>query len=715
MTGAGAATLNNAALAGLPREVERPAYDRDALTPGIVHLGIGAFHRAHQAVSVDDILAKEPGWGIVGASLRSPTTRDALKPQDGLYALSVRSGEGERLRVIGSVVDILVAETERERLLAAMSDPAHPHRLAHGHREGLLPRSGDGRARRSASRHPPRSRRPQHTARARAGLIVEALARRRAAGIAPFTVLTCDNLPSNGRVVKRILDRFAALRDPDLGAYVAGEIACPSTMVDRITPATTDEDRARISQALGVTDAWPVVTEPFTQWVIEDHFPAGRPDFEAAGAELVQTSLPTRHMKLRLLNGAHSSLAYLGYLAGHEFVSDVMADASFARFVAALMDQATPTLSVPPSTDISAYKAALIQRFENPALKHRTWQIAMDGSQKLPQRLLGTIRDCLKRGLPFGHLALGVAGWMRYVTGIDEKGGAIDVRDPLADRLQAVAADGAPSPAPLARRLIGIEAIFGSDLSADPRFVSTVTVKLEKLYRDGAKRAVAAESRSGLTGQDDRSGQTSRRRGGRGYAVKRRRSRVWLRVLGRRATFAPRNGSLHWPDLGRPARGRPPDPPRRDGDRSGCRGDWNAGEGRARLSFDARLPLLSNEGEEARNVDRLTRRRAFHLECDAAIDSSEDEGVGDVLLREAGRRKPAGDPARMLAQREAGVGPRRFRYEPPDFLLNKKALLDWSTRLRTFDRISCRLATRARHSPPSQHTQAPPSRYGCSC
>jgi fructuronate reductase len=264
-------------------------------------------------------------------------------------------------------------------------------------------------------------------------------------------------------------------------------------MVDRITPATTDEDRARIAQALGVVDAWPVVTEPFSQWVIEDHFPAGRPDFAKAGAELVAEVEPYEHMKLRLLNGAHSSLAYLGYLAGYPLVSDVMGDADFARFVKALMDEATPTLSVPPSTDIASYKAALIERFRNPALKHRTWQIAMDGSQKLPQRLLGTIRDCLKRGLPFGRIALGVAGWMRYVTGIDEKGGVIDVRDPLAARLREIADAAGPSPERLVRALVGVEAIFGKDLAADPRFVNAVTERLQRLSAVGAKRAVAAE------------------------------------------------------------------------------------------------------------------------------------------------------------------------------------------------------------------------------
>jgi fructuronate reductase len=262
-------------------------------------------------------------------------------------------------------------------------------------------------------------------------------------------------------------------------------------MVDRITPATTDEDRARIAASLGVIDQWPIVTEPFSQWVIEDRFAAGRPRWEDAGVELVRDVEPYELMKLRLLNGAHSSLAYLGYLAGYETVSEAMADINFQRFVKKLMEEATPTLSVPPSTDLSAYKAALIQRFKNPALKHRTWQIAMDGSQKLPQRLLGTIRDCLQLGAPFGCLALGVAAWMRYVTGIDERGRAVDVRDPLAARLRAIADAAGPDAKRLAPGLLAVNEIFGKELAADSRFVEAVTVELNQLFDIGARRTVA--------------------------------------------------------------------------------------------------------------------------------------------------------------------------------------------------------------------------------
>ncbi len=482
--------LSLSTLGMLPKSVALPAYDRSALKTGIVHVGIGAFHRAHQAAYVDDLLAADPNWAITGVDMLGPEVRDALKPQDMLYTHSARSGEGERLRIIGSIVDLIVAAEERERLLATMADPkvrivsttVTEKGYCHDPATGELNEAHPGIVQDLKNPHAPGTA---------PGLIVEALARRRAAGVAPFTMMACDNLPSNGVVARRVFIQFAKLRDADLGAWVEGEIAFPSTMVDRITPATTDEDRERVSAQLGLTDAWPVVTEPFTQWVIEDNFALGRPAYEAAGAEMVADVEPYELMKLRLLNGAHSSLSYLGYLAGYPFVSDVMADATFARYVAALMEEATPSLDVP--MDLTAYKAALVERFRNPALKHRTWQICMDGTQKLPQRLLGTIRDNLKSGAPFGRLALGVAAWMRYVMGTDEQGKPIDVRDPLAGQLRALADAAGPSAERLAHAFLGVEKVFGADLAADPRFVAAVTERLARLLADGAKHAVAVE------------------------------------------------------------------------------------------------------------------------------------------------------------------------------------------------------------------------------
>ena len=262
-------------------------------------------------------------------------------------------------------------------------------------------------------------------------------------------------------------------------------------MVDRIVPETTAADRTVVAAALGMVDAWPVVTEPFTQWIVEDRFSAGRPDFAAAGVQLVSDVTPFEHMKLRLLNASHSALAYLGYLAGYETIAATMADHRFAAFAAQVMDEAAVTLTMPEGTDLATYSQSLLQRFSNPALHHRTWQIAMDGSQKLPQRLLGTMRDRLALGLPIDTHALAVAGWMRYVAGTDEQGAEIDVRDPIAAELAAIAGASGPVAERLAPALLNVSAVFGT-LGTDPRMRKAVTDALARLYASGAGRALQA-------------------------------------------------------------------------------------------------------------------------------------------------------------------------------------------------------------------------------
>ena len=485
--------LNPDVLAKLPATIKRPAYDRNRVTTGIVHLGIGAFHRAHQAAYTEQVLASgDLRWGIVGASLRSPDTRDALNPQRGLYTLNVRSGAGDHLSIIGAIKDVLVAPESPGALIEAMAradvkivtltvtEKGYCHDPATGELNEKHPDVIHDLANPTA----PRSA---------VGFLVEALARRRAHGVKPFTVLCCDNLPSNGKTVRRVVSRFAALRDKALGDYVAREVKFPSTMVDRIVPATTDEDRDLIAQALGTNDAWPVMTEPFTQWVIEDDFGDARPAWEQFGAEIVKDVEPYEHMKLRLLNGSHSTLAYLGYLAGYQTVADAMSDKALAQLISDLMEfESAPTLHMPPGADVAAYRASLLERFRNPALKHRTWQIAMDGSQKLPQRLLGTARDRLAKGEPIARIALGVAAWMRYVTGVDEKGAPIDVRDPLAEQFKPIVAAAQNDPEKLAKGLMGIEAIFGKDLPQNPAFTTPVIAALKTLFAKGAKAMIAA-------------------------------------------------------------------------------------------------------------------------------------------------------------------------------------------------------------------------------
>ena len=384
-----ASRLAWSSLTGLPGSVVRPSYDRDAVTAGIVHLGVGAFHRAHQAVFVDDCLnAGDTGWGIVGASLRSADTRDALVPQDGLYTLSVVDGSGEALRVIGSMLKILVAPEDPAALLDALTDPSVKIVTLTVTEKAYL-RNAEGEL--DAS-HPdirwdlknPDWPRTVH------GFLVEAIARRQKAGAPPFTVRSCDNLPANGATRRRLVLAFVGLRDPGLRRFIEEEIAFPSSMVDRIVPATTDDDRARISGALGVTDAWPVTTEPFLQWVIEDHFPSGRPNWERFGVEMVPDVAPFEDMKLRLLNGAHSSIAYLGLLTGRATVSEAFGDRAIRSFVRRLWDEAIPSLPNDAGLKPDAYVGELTKRFDNPALKHRTFQIANDGSQKLPQRIVST-------------------------------------------------------------------------------------------------------------------------------------------------------------------------------------------------------------------------------------------------------------------------------------------------------------------------------------
>lgn len=478
-------------IAALPAGVAVPRYDRSPLDVGIVHLGLGAFHRAHQAVYTDDALNRAAGpWGICGVSLRNPDTRDALQPQAGLYTVAVRDETGERLRVVGSIVGTLVAPEDPGAVLARLAHPGVRIVTLTVTEKGYChnPATGELDVRRADIRRDLSDpARPTSVP----GFLVEALRRRRATGVAPFTVLSCDNLPNNGEVTSGILRTYAKLLEPGLDHWIEDNVACPSSMVDRIVPSTTEADRARIDAALGLADAASVVTEPFTQWVFEDRFPAGRPAWEAEGAEPVADVRPYEAMKLRLLNASHSCIAYLGYLAGYPTVAETVADPAFARFVAALMDdEVTPTLVMPGGADLTGYKAALLERFANPALQHRTWQIAMDGTQKLPQRLLGTIRTRLHGGQPFDRLALGVAGWMRYASGTDERGAPIDVRDPLADRLRALADAAGPTAGSLAPALLSVREVFGDDLPANPAFVAAVTAALDGLFERGAKACV---------------------------------------------------------------------------------------------------------------------------------------------------------------------------------------------------------------------------------
>ena len=461
---------------------------------GIVHLGLGAFARAHLALYTED--SGDRAWGILGVSLQRPDQRDHLAPQGCLYTALERRPEGTAARIITCLTGVLVAPENPAAVLAAMTARETRIVTLTITEKGYCHDPATGRINWA---HPTIAHDLATPAQPKGaiGFMVEALRRRREAGLPPFTVLCCDNLPANGRMVRGLVLEFAERQSSELAGWIATEGQFPCAMVDRIVPATTDADIAEAERLTGYADAAPVVHEPFRQWVIEDHFVGGvRPAWESVGAEIVAEVEPYEHMKLRLLNGAHSALAYLGYLAGHETIAETMADAALAGFVRRLwQDEILPVVPPPPGADLGAYVAALDARFRNPAIRHRTWQIAMDGSQKLPQRLLGTVRERLARSLPLPCLALVIAAWIRYVGGTDEKGAAIDVRDPLADRLRAVQA-AAPDAAGRVRAVLGLSEIFGADLPGDDRFISAVTDAYTMLMQQGA---AAAAARTGAT------------------------------------------------------------------------------------------------------------------------------------------------------------------------------------------------------------------------
>ncbi|WP_112382498.1 mannitol dehydrogenase family protein [Sphingomonas carotinifaciens] len=465
--------LSDAALAHLPADIARPAYDRAAVRRGVVHLGIGAFHRAHQAAIFEAALASgDLRWGITGVSLRSAAVRDQMAPQDGLYTLLVRDGAGERAQVMGAVLEVLVAPEYPAAVVAALAHPdTHLVTLTVTEKGYKLDRAkGTLLADDADIAHDLADLAAPRTA---PGFLVAGLAARRAAGLPPFTVLSCDNLPHNGALLRAAVLEMARAHDGGLADWIAAEGAFPASMVDRIVPATTPDDIAALATRLGVQDQAMVKTEPFLQWVVEDRFCGPHPDF--TGVQLTADVAPWEDAKLRLLNGAHSSIAYLGGLIGDAFVHDFVARKEGRAFVERLWDQAAATLDPPPGLDIPAYRAALMARFANPALQHRTRQIAMDGSQKLPQRLLAPL--VAGQG---DALALGVAAWIRWQSGRTDAGETYTVDDPLADRLAVAARSDDPVTATLA--LLGTR--------VEPAVHGLIAAHLTNLQRSGAHAAI---------------------------------------------------------------------------------------------------------------------------------------------------------------------------------------------------------------------------------
>lgn len=443
--------LSSANLARTPAAIARPGYNPAAVGSGIVHLGIGAFHRAHQAVYIDDLLSQGAGnWRILGVSLRSPGVRDQLEPQDGLYTLVERDGDIERLRVIGAVADVLVAPENPQAVIDAIAAPTTHIISLTITEKGYCHHPALGRI---DWTHPDivHDLNNLSVPKSAIGYLAAGIKQRMANGAGPITLMSCDNLPHNGALLKSVLNEFAARAAPEVSAWLPVHCAFPATMVDRIVPATTDDDLAMLAARIGFSDHGMVKAEPFSQWVIEDDFAGPRPAFEDVGAQLVADVRPFELAKLRMLNGSHSAIAYLGLFYGHETVDQAVADPRIEPVVDALMEEAAATLPIVPGLDPAAYAQALKARFRNAALQHRLAQIAMDGSQKLPQRLLGTIADLHAAGRTPRAAATGVAAWMRHFSGPF-------VNDPLSARLLAAAND---NPALLVDEAMAIEPVFG--------------------------------------------------------------------------------------------------------------------------------------------------------------------------------------------------------------------------------------------------------------
>lgn len=471
-----------------------PGYDRPAVTPGIVHIGVGGFHRAHQAMYLDRLMneGKALDWGIIGLGVMPSDVRmrDALAGQDHLYTLTTKAPDGtEDPRVIGSIIDYIFAPDDPAAAVALLADPRirivsltvteggynidhvtgdflhGSEHVAHDRAELAAGRTGD-----------------LHTF---FGLVTAALIARRAAGTPPFTVMSCDNIQGNGDTAHRTFLAFAASVDEDLASWIDANVTFPNSMVDRITPETTDADRDDVASH-GYTDAWPVVAEDFTQWVLEDSFPAGRPPYEKVGVEVVEDVVPYELMKLRLLNASHQGLCYFGHLAGHRMVHDVMADPRFGAFLLAYMEQeATPTLRPLPGVDLDTYRHTLIARFGNVAVKDTVARLCAESSDRIPKWLLPVVRENLAAGRSTRLSAAIVAAWSRYAEGTDEQGAPITVVDRMADRLMESASRNSTDGLAFLRD----REVFG-DLVDSGRFTADYTRALDSLHTVGAEKTL---------------------------------------------------------------------------------------------------------------------------------------------------------------------------------------------------------------------------------
>jgi mannitol 2-dehydrogenase len=484
--------LNAKTVGEVDRRVPGPSYDRSAVTSGIVHLGVGGFHRAHEAMYVDSLLneGRATDWGITGVGLldQDRSMLEVMRAQDCLYTLVVKNLDGSlEPRVIGSIVDYLFAPDHAEGVLDRMTDPATRIVSLTITEGGYHVNQSTG----SFDDSDPKIRADLEgggTPTTAFGFIVEALARRRTAGTKPFAVMSCDNIQGNGTVARDMITAFATLRDEELGAWIRKDVAFPNSMVDRITPVTTDADRETLAREYGIEDAWPVVCEQFAQWALEDAFPLGRPEFERVGVQVVDHVEPYELMKLRLLNASHQALCYLGYLSGYRYAHEVCSDPLFTEFLLGYMDdEATPTLEPVPGVDLDDYKHQLIARFANPEIKDTLARLCAESSDRIPKWLVPVINRQLERGGEIRRSALVVAAWARYAEGTDESGEPIDVVDRRRDQLMERARRQREEPL----AFLEDRDLF-ADLHDQPRFVAEYLSALESLHTSGARATLEA-------------------------------------------------------------------------------------------------------------------------------------------------------------------------------------------------------------------------------
>lgn len=478
--------LSQQSLDSLPSDIETPDYDRSQVKTGIVHIGPGAFFRGHQAVYIDDVLKEgDLRWGICAVSLKSTSMRDALEKQDYLYSVVRQFASGDSARVIGSIKKAMVAYEDPQAVIDQMADPDIKLVTMTVTQKGYY---YDGKSGQLDFDHPDIKQCLDETSDpvSTVGYLVAALDKRMKDGTAPFTVMSCDNLPGNGDVLRNVVLAYAGQKSKELRKWISENVAFPNTMVDRIVPQTTDAEIDKIAQDFNISDSWPIYTEPFRQWIIENKSSNDMPDIEESGALIVDDVIPFELMKIRILNGAHMALGPVGFLIGYDHSNTALMDSDVESFVDGFIDEAIATLGPVPGIDIQDYKQDIIDRISN--MPDDLTRLARNGSQKVQSRFLSPLKDAIAKDTPYDHIAFAVAGWMEYLKGFNADGQAFDINDGEGVRmgLQDIARNNNGDPHPL----LAVREIFGPDLSSHKAFIEKVEKALQSIEQDGMLTAL---------------------------------------------------------------------------------------------------------------------------------------------------------------------------------------------------------------------------------